>query len=102
MNIYFVKMDGLMLIVGKVVLFSKFEFLWEMICFCVNEVFVVIVCGECVFISYLVSGIGVEYCFGLFSVLVNVDLFDLWLWMKLFEFVFRMNEVNGIFGFGYN
>lgn len=81
---------------------SWFEYVWEWVCYVVNEVLVVLVSYGWVFIVYFVVGIGVEYCLGLLWVDEGVDLLDVRLWCKLFGLVFEISVENSIYGFGYN
>lgn len=77
LNIYLVELENLWMIKGELVRFSKLEYDWECWGFWVNEGLVVVVYGDKLFISYLVSVIDENYCMGLLWINVNDDLFIL-------------------------
>lgn len=101
-NFYLVELVNFWMLKLVLVVISCLEFVWECIGFYVNEGLVVFKCYGCVFIVYLVVVIDVNYCMGLLWVFDGVDLLDLVSWYKLFVLVFKIDEVVGQFGFGYN
>lgn len=90
------------MIKGELVRFSKLEYDWECWGFWVNEGLVVVVYGNKLFISYLVSVIDENYCMGLLWINVNDDLCDLVNWYKLLCLVFIISYENCQYGLGYN